>query len=88
MNRPASEDGAAVLGPTSGVAGLFRGLDFSRVDDKAGARGSIVQEVWRLFLAGMMVALVMEAVLCLPPKRPRIAVNSAGGVAPPGALAA
>jgi hypothetical protein len=69
VNRPASEDLAPVLADAR-VAGLFRGLDFARVDDRAGSVGSLVQEVWRLFLAAMMVALVVEAALCLP-KLPR-----------------
>ena len=38
--------------------------------------GSLIQEIWRLFLVAMMVAMVVEAALCLPkPVRP-------GGVRP------
>ena len=48
------------------VAELFHGLDFARVDDRAGNVGSLIQEIWRLFLVAMMVALVVEAGLCLP----------------------
>jgi hypothetical protein len=65
VNRAAAEDSANVLdGPR--VAGLFRGLEFSRVDDRAGNVGSLIQEIWRVFLIAMMVALVVEAGLCLP----------------------
>ena len=67
VNRPAAEDGAAVLADDR-VAGLFRGLDFARVDDREGSFGALVQEVWRMFLIAMMTALVVEAVLCLPKK--------------------
>jgi len=67
VNRPAGEDAAPILADDR-VAGLFRGLDFSRVDDRAGGDGSLIQEIWRLFLASMMVAMVVEAALCLPKK--------------------
>jgi hypothetical protein len=65
VNRPAAEDSARVLADER-VAGLFRGLDFTRVDDRAGSSGSLIQEIWRLFLVAMMLALVAEAALCLP----------------------
>ena len=68
VNRPQAEDGAPILADDR-VEGLFRGLDFARVDDRAGTEGSLVQEVWRAFLAAMLIALVAEAGLCLP-KRP------------------
>ena len=48
------------------VAELFRGLDFARVDDRAGSISSLIQEIWRVFLVAMMVAMVAEAALCLP----------------------
>src|SRR6185437_2448141 len=70
VNRPAEEDSAPVLADRR-VAELFRGLDFDRVDDRAGGSGSLIQEIWRPFLAAMLVALLGEAVLCLPrPARP------------------
>jgi hypothetical protein len=70
VNRPGAEDSAAVLsGPR--VARLFRGLDFDRVDDRAGNLDSLIQEIWRLFLVSMMVALVVEAGLCLPARTRR-----------------
>jgi hypothetical protein len=36
------------------------------VDDRAGRIGSLIQEIWRLFLTAMLVAMVAEAALCLP----------------------
>jgi hypothetical protein len=65
INRPAAEDAAPVLADTR-LNGLFRGLDFARVDDQAGSSSSLVQEVWRLFLVAMTIAMVVEAGLCLP----------------------
>ncbi len=65
VNRPVAEDHAAVL-PDHRLGELFRGLEFSRVDDQAGSVGSLIQEIWRLFLAAMIIALIVEAGLCLP----------------------
>jgi hypothetical protein len=48
------------------VAGLFRDLDFKRVDDRAGNASSLIQEIWRVCLAVMLAALVLEALLCVP----------------------
>ncbi len=65
VNRPAAEDAAPVVSDDR-VASLFRGLDFSRVDDKAGGAGSLIHEIWRMFLIFMIIAMIMEAALCLP----------------------
>jgi len=75
VNRSAAEDQAPVL-VDQRVADLFRGLDFSRVDDTAGGASSLVQEIWRIFLIAMIAALILEAVLCL--SRP---VRATGGTA-------
>lgn len=69
VNRSTAEDQALPL-EDARVAELFQGLDFVRVDDQAGNINSLIQEIWRLFLATMMVAMVVEAALCLPKVRP------------------
>ena len=65
VNRPANEDDARVLNE-SRLAELFRGLNFVRVDDRAGSVSSLIQEIWRVFLITMLISLILEAVLCLP----------------------
>ena len=65
VNRSAAEDHAPVLADEK-VVELFRGLDFSRVDDRAGGTAGLIQEVWRPFLVAMLVALLTEAALCMP----------------------
>ena len=42
---------------------------------RAGSYSSLIQEIWRLFLVAMLVALVVEAGLCLP--RPAQALGRA-----------
>lgn len=70
VNRPVSEDNTRVLNEGR-VTELFRGLNFVRVDDQAGSLSSLIQEIWRIFLMTMMIAMLAEAVLCLP-KIPRV----------------
>jgi hypothetical protein len=65
VNRSAAEDQAAVV-PDARVAALFDRLEFDRVDDRIGSGASLLEEIWRVFLALMMAALLVEAMLCLP----------------------
>lgn len=65
VNRPSAEDAGTVLADAR-VGDLFRGLDFARVDDQAGNASSLIQEIWRVFLMSMLIALLVEAALCLP----------------------
>ncbi len=65
VNRPVAEDHAETL-DSSRVDGLFTGLNFVRVDDQAGNVNSLIQEIWRVFLMAMLIALIAEAALCLP----------------------
>jgi hypothetical protein len=65
VNRAPGEAPAPILAGRR-VDALFQGLDFARVDDRAGSTGSLIQEIWRLFLVSMMGAMIVEAALCLP----------------------
>lgn len=71
VNRKPAEDVVTVLSDAQ-VNNLFRGLDFDRIDDRAGNMASLTREVWRLFLIGMLVALVAEAGLCIPRVAPAV----------------
>lgn len=72
VNRAPSEDQRDVLGDDK-VESLFAGLQFARVDEQAGNLAGIVREIWRLFLIAMIVALLIEAALCLPRPASRMA---------------
>ena len=65
VNRPAAED-AARIAADERIDGLFRDLTFARITGKAGSTDSLVQEIWRAFLIAMVLALVVEGLLCLP----------------------
>ena len=69
VNRPAPEDEEKQLSDAA-VTELFRGLDFTRVDDQAGNAAALIQEIWRMFLFAMLLSLVLEAVLCFPKPLP------------------
>jgi hypothetical protein len=69
VNSPPSEDQAGVLADQR-VAALFAGLDFARVDDQAGSLAALINEIWRPFLATMILALIVEAILCMPKPAP------------------
>jgi hypothetical protein len=69
VNRSESEDRAPVLA-AGRVAALFHGLEFDRVDAGAVGTASLVHEIWRLFLCAMIAAMIFEASLCLPKRRP------------------
>ena len=71
VNRNDAEDQAGVLDDDR-LAGLFSGLSFSRVDDQAGSLEGLIQEVWRMFLVAMLIALIVEAVLCMPRMIPKV----------------
>lgn len=81
VNRPVSEDHAPAL-EAARVDDLFVGLNFVRVDDQAGNVNSLIQEIWRVFLMAMLIALIAEAALCLPKvARPGTVAGSAGATA-------
>jgi hypothetical protein len=70
VNRHQAEDESRVL-PEEKVAGLFNGLSFNRVNDQAGSFEGLIQEVWRIFLVAMLIALMVEAILCMPRRIPK-----------------
>jgi hypothetical protein len=79
VNRASAEDQATILSDVR-LAELFKGLDFARVDDQAGSLVGIIQEIWRPFLVIMMIALLVEAALCMP-RKPRPAQTPDAGFA-------
>jgi hypothetical protein len=60
------------------VDALFKGLDFNRVEVVSADRSSLVQEIWRLCLMLMLIALIAEAALCIPSRVNRQNSPSAG----------
>jgi len=67
LNRPLREDDVEVVSHET-LEQVFSGLNYTRIDDKAGSTMALASEVWRTFLILMIVALMTEAVLCVPEK--------------------
>lgn len=71
VRRPPAEDDREVLEGAQ-VDQLFAGLDFVRVEAATGGFNALVQEIWRVFLVLMIIALLVEAALCLPRSRAQV----------------
>jgi hypothetical protein len=74
LNRPLREDAPDFLGKTA-LGELFAGLDHQIIEDQVENETSLASEVWRTFLFLMAIALLGEALLCMPAKREVQTVN-------------
>lgn len=70
QNRLAEEDSGKLVSADE-LSTIFGALNWSRIEVGSSAR-SLVQEVWRWFLIVMLVAMVVESILCMPKRRPAI----------------
>lgn len=68
LNRSPGEDQPQTLS-TSELDELFAGLDFHVLNDTLENGRSLTSEVWRTFLILVALALIGEALLCMPPRR-------------------
>ena len=68
LNRRLRQGAADFLGKTA-LSGLFGGLGHQIIEDQVENETSLASEVWRTFLFLMAIALLGEALLCMPPKR-------------------
>lgn len=71
LNRPRGEDDPQTLSIPA-VNELFAGLDFRVITDTLKEGRSLTNEIWRTFLFAMAIAIVGEALLCMPPRRERV----------------
>lgn len=55
--------------PETTLNGLFAGLDFRVLTENLAEGRSLTHEIWRTLLLAMAVALLGEALLCLPQRR-------------------
>jgi hypothetical protein len=67
LNRPLAEDAVEVVSDGT-LEQVLNGLNYTRIDDKAGSAMALASEVWRTFLVLMIVALLAEALLSVPDK--------------------
>ncbi len=67
LNRPLTEDSVEVVSEGT-LEQVLNGLNYTRIDDKAGSAMALASEVWRTFLVLMIAALMAEALLSVPEK--------------------
>ncbi|HEX4084433.1 MAG TPA: hypothetical protein VHY22_05970, partial [Chthoniobacteraceae bacterium] len=69
INRPADEDDFEHLAPEQ-ARGLFAPLPVFLFEERGSDSGSLQGEIWRALLFAMLIFLVGESYLSLPPARP------------------
>lgn len=67
VNRPAIENELQFV-PVAEIRRLFATLPVQLHEEKAAGRGSLQGEIWRFFLVAMLLFLLAEGWLILPPK--------------------
>ena len=67
LNRPVTEDNPETLN-SGAIESLLEGVEYRRISDEVGSGSSLAAEIWRAFLVAMALALLAEAILCLPPR--------------------
>ena len=72
LNRPPGEDAPQTVAPPV-LEELFAGLDWRLIERTLENEKSLTSEVWRTFLWVMGGALVLEALLSMPERRPAAA---------------
>ena len=78
MYKRQAEDRAEAIARTE-IDELFSGLDYHVVDEQLSNDASLASEIWKLFIVLAGIALLVEAVLCMPPKPEAEAVVAATG---------
>ncbi|GIX00961.1 MAG: membrane protein [Pirellulaceae bacterium] len=68
INRPPGEDEIDRVSDDE-IDRLFADIPLTRLEQVTGSLGGVVREVWRIFLGGMVAALILEAILSLPAAR-------------------
>ncbi len=68
MNRPADEDDSDRISPET-ARGLFAPLKTFLFDESGAVSESLQGEIWRALLFAMLIFLVGESYLSLPPAR-------------------
>ncbi len=83
LNRPVAEEQAPLLGKDV-IDRLFAGLDFHLISDQLDNERSLASEIWKFFAVAIVLALLVEAVFCLPD---RVRQSSAASSLPSRAAA-
>jgi hypothetical protein len=66
LNRPVEEGDPRRIDDGE-LGSLLAGFDYRVIEGKAGEGGALANEIWRSLMILMAVALLAEAILCMPP---------------------
>ncbi len=66
LNRPADEGDPERI-DSGELSTLLAGFDYRVIEGKAGEGGALANEIWRSLVVLMGLALIAEAILCMPP---------------------
>ena len=66
LNRPLGEGDPSRL-DSGELSSLLAGFDYRVIEGKAGEGGALANEIWRSLVVLVGLALVAEAILCMPP---------------------
>ena len=67
LNRPSQEDRPDTVNEDA-ISKMLSGVDYVRINDSIDSEDSLLSEIWRAFLVTMIIALIAEALLCVPEK--------------------
>ncbi len=71
INRPLAEDTGSVLSDEV-LQSIFGELDYTIINDQTDSGSELASEIWRAFLILMIVALLAEALLCVPERSEKV----------------
>ncbi|MGB9602731.1 MAG: BatA domain-containing protein [Verrucomicrobiia bacterium] len=67
VNHPEVEDNFEIA-DSSEIRSVFNGVNFTLFEEKYSNRSSFQSEIWRSFLIAMVLFLIIESILVLPPR--------------------
>jgi hypothetical protein len=74
VNRAVTEDTLTSL-PEKTLENMLQGVTYQSIVDDAGKPNSLAREIWRVFIVGMILFLLMEAWLSMPNRVSRASVR-------------
>ncbi|MCP4190130.1 MAG: hypothetical protein GY768_05830 [Planctomycetaceae bacterium] len=75
LNRSAAEDLQTTLDEQQ-INEVFGGLEYRQIQEEVSDRTALASEIWRAFLITMALALILEALLCIPERKPSSSTDS------------
>ena len=75
INRPVSEDAVGTIDPAM-IKELLGEDSFELITTSASSLSGLTNEIWKLFIVAMLIALIAEGWFSLPTKRRKVATEA------------